>query len=67
MLFCRGLYITILDAGHVLDVLCNWPQKDIKVRLIDVQYMQCIDWLGVQVDNMCSVTGECMQDKEGRL
>jgi len=37
MLFCRGLYITILDAGHVLDVLCNWPQKDIKVRLIDAQ------------------------------
>ena len=27
----RGLFITIHDKGHVYDVLCNWPEHEIKV------------------------------------
>ena len=29
--FHRGLYITINDIGHVYDILCNWPETQIKV------------------------------------
>ena len=26
----RGLFISIKDKGHIYEVLCNWPQKNIK-------------------------------------
>ena len=29
---CRGLFITIHDKGHVYDMLCNWPEHDVRVR-----------------------------------
>lgn len=28
---CRGLFITMHDKGHIYDVLCNWPEHEIKV------------------------------------
>ena len=28
--FCQGLFITIKDKGHVIDVLRNWPRNDVK-------------------------------------
>lgn len=28
----RGIYITAHDAGRVLKVLSNWPERDVKVR-----------------------------------
>jgi len=28
---CRGLYVTINDIGHVYQILCNWPESDVKV------------------------------------
>ena len=30
----RGLYMTINDRGHIHDLLCNWPEKDVKVEVL---------------------------------
>ena len=31
MCVCRGLYVTINDIDHVYEILCNWPETDVKV------------------------------------
>lgn len=30
----RGLYITINDLGHVYEILCNWPESQIKAVVV---------------------------------
>lgn len=30
----RGLFITINDKGHVYDILCNWPEHNIKAIVV---------------------------------
>merc|ERR1719328_650964 len=30
----RGMYITINDAGHVYDMISNWPEKDVKAIVV---------------------------------
>ena len=30
----QGLFITIHDKGHVYDILCNWPENDVRVIVI---------------------------------
>ncbi|KAF9791844.1 hypothetical protein SFRURICE_020243 [Spodoptera frugiperda] len=30
----RGLFVTIHDKGHVIDVLKNWPERDVRVVVV---------------------------------
>ncbi|KAL3882184.1 hypothetical protein ACJMK2_028552 [Sinanodonta woodiana] len=30
----RGLYLSIKDAGHLYQIMCNWPEKDIKAIVV---------------------------------
>ncbi|XP_041353810.1 NADP-dependent malic enzyme-like [Gigantopelta aegis] len=30
----RGLFLTINDAGHLYEMLCNWPERDIKAIVV---------------------------------
>ena len=46
-MFFRGLFISVNDAGHIYEMLCNWPENEIKVNLIKisavyVKYIVCI-------------------------
>ena len=34
---CRGLFITINDIGHIYDILCNWPEPDVKVMFLSLR------------------------------
>ena len=44
----RGLYVTINDIDHVYEILCNWPETDVKVRLmLLIQYTALlVGWFG---------------------
>jgi len=32
--FCRGLFLTIHDKGHIYDVLCNWTEQQVKAIVV---------------------------------
>lgn len=32
--FCRGLFLTIHDRGHIFELLSNWPEEAVKVPKI---------------------------------
>ena len=36
VLLSRGLFITINDIGHIYEILCNWPEQDVKVKLLKI-------------------------------
>ena len=38
----RGLYVTINDVGHVYEILCNWPESDVKVLSLSLCFFVCV-------------------------
>ncbi len=49
---CSGLFITIHDLGNVINVLSNWPVRDIRVLLIGL-----FEWVSLYHNMLDGNTG----------
>ena len=38
----RGLFISIKDAGHIYEMICNWPERNVKVICVWIVYFPSV-------------------------
>jgi len=57
--YFRGLFLSINDKGHLYEMMCNWPEQDVKVGcvhygpLISCYSETSLNWTPSGLHKMC--------------